>query len=160
MFLTFLCMILCIFLCVWSLLPVDEALARDSGYAPLAAFRCVRRPWLVPAVWPLSDYPASEVAADPWWVVPQGMHPRFWADDSKELGTLCASPFSGCTRNVPRVLRDRLDTWQSRHTLWIRVTHTSILILILIPYCASYTSFCISYSSPSFIVYTFVLLLA
>ena len=51
---------------VWSLLPVDSALARDSGYAPLAAYRCVRRPWLVPAVWPLSDYSASEVGANSW----------------------------------------------------------------------------------------------
>ena len=108
---------------VWSLLPVDAALARDSGYAPLAAYRRVRRLWLVAAVWPLSNYPASEVGADSWWVVPQGMHPSFCTDDSKELGALRASPFSGSTRNSPRVLRDRLDTWQSRD-IWIRVTHT------------------------------------
>ena len=162
MFFTWFCMILYFSMSVWSLLPVEAALVRDSGYAPLAAYRCVRWPWLVPAVWPLSDYPASEVGADSWWVVPQGLHPRFCANDAKELGSLFASPFSGDTLNAPWVLRDRLDTWQFRDTLWIRITHTlrhsywywywySIVLAVLI---------CIAYSSASSIVYTFVLLKA
>ena len=75
-------------------------------------------------LWALIDYPASEVGADSYWVVPQGMHLRFCSNNSNALGALRASLFLNKTREIPRVLRDRLDTWQSRDTLWIRVTRT------------------------------------